>query len=259
MWPETQSDFAAALLDPALPAPAGLAERRFAVYRNNVTVGLCDALAASFPTVAALVGEDFFYALARDFIRQSPPAGPVLHEYGEGFPAFIAGHAAAGDLPYLPDVARLDWVCLRAYHAADAAPVGIDALAAVPAAALDGLRLSLHPSLALVASDWPVAAIWQAHRTNDPAAALANLPAGGEVALVLRPHLDVIVRAVAGAAGELIAAVAAGQTLGGALAALADAGEAEASRGLAALFDMGAVVAVTNVSKQGEIGDDSNT
>ena len=208
MWPETQSDFAAALLDPALPAPAGLAERRFAVYRNNVTVGLCDALAASFPTVAALVGEDFFYALARDFIRQSPPAGPVLHEYGEGFPAFIAGHAAAGDLPYLPDVARLDWVCLRAYHAADAAPVGIDALAAVPAAALDGLRLSLHPSLALVASDWPVAA---------------------------------------------------GQTLGGALAALADAGEAEASRGLAALFDMGAVVAVTNVSKQGEIGDDSNT
>lgn len=246
MWPELQTHIAAALLDPALPPPAGLAERRFAVYRNNVMVGLCDALAASFPTVAALVGNEFFRAIAGGFVRAAPPATPVLHEYGDGFAAFLQRHGAIGDLPYLPDVARLDWACLRAYHAADAAPVGIDSLSAVPEDALDRLRMVLHPSLALVTSDWPVAAIWRAHQTDDPAAALAELPAGGETALVIRPHLNVAVHAVSGAARDFVAALAAGQALGTALEELACGGEADASCHLAALFNMGAVVGMTH-------------
>src|SRR6266542_3456863 len=68
-----------------------------------------EALATTFPTVQALVGEDFFRMLARAFVGQSPPNQPVLAEYGAGFPAFIAGHDAARDLPYLADIARLDW------------------------------------------------------------------------------------------------------------------------------------------------------
>lgn len=72
-WPD---DFAAALLDPARPAPAGLTSwngsdpaQRFAVYRNNVTVSLIDALADTFPVVQALVGVDFFRTMAREFVR----------------------------------------------------------------------------------------------------------------------------------------------------------------------------------------------
>jgi len=55
---ETQDAFAAALLDPALPVPAGVTsargkadEKRFAVYRNNVAVGLTRVLASRFPVV----------------------------------------------------------------------------------------------------------------------------------------------------------------------------------------------------------------
>lgn len=71
-----QHIFSQALLNPELPCPSDLKAwnqsdptQRFAVYRNNVIVSLCDALASTFPVVQALVGEDFFHTMARDFVR----------------------------------------------------------------------------------------------------------------------------------------------------------------------------------------------
>ena len=64
-----QEAFAAAVLDPTLPVPAGVVsyrgdadEKRFAVYRNNVHVGLVGVVAAKYPVCATLVGEEFFTA-----------------------------------------------------------------------------------------------------------------------------------------------------------------------------------------------------
>src|ERR1700733_1305928 len=91
-----QSDFATALLDPILPIPQGLIEpggsssaKRFAVYRNNVVASLIDALRESFPAPLRIVGEDFFAAMARVYVRSDPPRSPILLEYGSGFANFI--------------------------------------------------------------------------------------------------------------------------------------------------------------------------
>ena len=86
----SQSAFAAALLNPDLPCPGGLTtwngsdpELRFAVYRNNVTVSLIDALADTFPVVQALVGEEFFRAMARVFAQANPPRSRLMAYYGD--------------------------------------------------------------------------------------------------------------------------------------------------------------------------------
>ena len=110
-----QSRFRAALLDPGQPAPPGLtgsgggpAARRFGIYRNNVTASLTEALRQSFPVVRALVGEDFFTAMAIAHLRAHPPASPLLMFYGQDMADFVAGFAPAQHLGYLPDVARLE-------------------------------------------------------------------------------------------------------------------------------------------------------
>jgi hypothetical protein len=60
-----QDFFARALLDPVHAVPAAIrgaarrrADRRFAVHRNNVVVGLINALAERFPVVSRLVGDE---------------------------------------------------------------------------------------------------------------------------------------------------------------------------------------------------------
>lgn len=142
--------------------------QRFAVYRNNVIVSLTDALADSFPVVQALVGDDFFFAMAREFITTHPPRSPVLVWYGAEFPDFIHFFSPASNVPYLADVARLEWLRVEAWHAADAEPVSQEAIAALLANgdALAQTTIELHPSLSTFRSQYPVASLWAAHQQD---------------------------------------------------------------------------------------------
>lgn len=218
-----QRDFARALLDPALPPPPGLVSfngsdphQRFAVYRNNVVVSLVDALAARFPVVLALVGEDFFRAMARVFVGQHLPRSPLMAEYGEEFPAFIAGFAPAAGLPYLTDVAALEAARTRAYHAADALALGPADFAGIAQETLPDLVVESHPSVQIIVSRFAIVSLWAAHQGTLDIGEVD--PLTPEDALVVRPRLDVEVsRLMPGAAGFL-QHLASGKRLGEAAA-----------------------------------------
>src|SRR4029077_18278227 len=86
--------------------PNGKAEKRYNVYRNNVTVSLIDALAAVFPATQHITGVDFFRAMTRFHIRATPPTSPLLFEYGRDFPDFIDSYEYAKPTLWLGGVGR---------------------------------------------------------------------------------------------------------------------------------------------------------
>ncbi|APZ54736.1 DNA-binding domain-containing protein [Salipiger abyssi] len=189
----SQTAFHNALLDATRPVPQNLTDgmgrpagRRYAVYRNNVAVSLSEALATGFPATAALLGETNFARLSARFLRQHPPTSPLLLHYGAGFPAFLDGIDGLGRLPFLSDIARLDLVLRRAYHAADAQPIAPEALAALDAETLPAARLHLVPAVQLLASRWPLVEIRAyalGERTAPPASAAQDV-------IVTRPGFD---------------------------------------------------------------------
>lgn len=219
-----QQHFAEALLDPGLPCPPGLRTwngsdpaRRFAVYRNNVIVSLVDALADTFPVTQELVGEAFFRAMARLFVYAHPPTSPCLAFYGETFPDFIGRFPPAAGVPYLADMARLEFLRLRAYHAADVAPIATDELAGALAeeGALPELKLAIHPSLGVVNSKAALVSLWAAHQgVGSLSDVVPDVP---QSALILRESLEVEVIEVPRAAGFFIGALVRGEALGRAL------------------------------------------
>ncbi|MBI2306514.1 MAG: putative DNA-binding domain-containing protein [Rhodocyclales bacterium] len=228
-----QGSFAAALLDPERPCPAGLTAwngsdpaPRFRVYRNNVIVSLIDALADTFAVTQELVGEEFFRAMARLYACAQPPQSRLLAFYGASFPDFIEGFPPAAGVPYLADVARLEQLRVVAYHAADVAPIGSDEIGAALAdeGALPGLVFRLHPSLSVLGSAFAVVSLWAAHQGLRELSTVA--PATAETALILRHGLAVEVIQVSAAAGVFIAALRVGESLGAAaeMAAAEDAG-----------------------------------
>ncbi|MBL8480046.1 MAG: putative DNA-binding domain-containing protein [Sterolibacteriaceae bacterium] len=162
-------------------------------------VGLVDALADSFPVTQALVGEDFFRAMAREFVRAHPPRSPVLALYGEGFAGFIGNFPPVAGLPYLADLARLEYLRVRSWHAADDDAITAERITAVLADP-DGLPdslLSLHPALFVLPSEHAVVSLWAAHQAESPALALAAVdPARAESALLCRIGLEVEIRRV---------------------------------------------------------------
>lgn len=199
----TQTNFALALLDPDQPCPAGLKtwngsdpSVRYAVYRNNVANSLIDALADTFPVVEQLVGTDFFRAMAHCYVRESPPVSRLLVRYGENLPNFVANFPPAASLPYLADVACLEWMRVKAYHAADATPLahGEIVMMLTDLQQVGQMTMALHPSLQVMSSRYAVLSLWAAHQgvldieTVDP-----MIP---ESTLVWRHGLDVEVAAV---------------------------------------------------------------
>ncbi|MFG1345487.1 DNA-binding domain-containing protein [Xanthobacter autotrophicus DSM 431] len=218
-----QGDFAHAILDPRKPAPAGLvgpdgrpSARRFAVYRNNVVVGLVETLKAAYPVVHRLVGGEFFAAMARLYVVAQPPASPVMLDYGAGFPAFIARFEPAAVLAYLPDVAHLERAWVEAYHAAEAPPLPPSAFGHVPPDRVPTLRLALHPSVRIVKSAYPIVSVWQANVGGDDVGPV-DLQAGGGDALVARPEADVEIRRLPAGAATFMEALQAGSPIGDAV------------------------------------------
>lgn len=249
--PDGHAAFAAALMRADLPPPPAIGPaqaRRFAVYRNNVAHGMIEALGASFPAVQRLVGEAFFAALARAYLAADPPRSPVLFHHGGGFGAFLDAFPPVAGVPYLGDVARLEWARLEAYHAADAEPAAIAALGAVAPERLADTRLVLHPSARLLRSRWPVYALWAASRdAGDPDA--VDL-AEAQAVLVHRPALEVETRHLAPGSAAFLAALAAGRPLGAAAeaAAAADPGfdlATDVAAELTGVFASGAIAGIS--------------
>ena len=246
-----QAEFAGALLSLARPAPTclkgaaqGRAERRFAVYRNTVAAGLIEALQARFPVVERLVGEDFFRAMARAYVALEPPSSPLLFRYGDGFPDFIARFTPAAPLPYLADVARLEYARGFAYHAADRDPLPPASFAALDKGRLADFTVTLHPSAVIVASAFPILSIWLANQAETVTPLRHR---GAESALVSRPYLDVETRRLQPGTDAFLLALKSGSTIGAAVAVGAEAStEFSAAEALATLI--GANIAV-------ELGD----
>ncbi|HEY8126614.1 MAG TPA: DNA-binding domain-containing protein [Methylocystis sp.] len=217
-----QSAFVRALLDPELPPPNGVEashgfppKRRFGVYRNNVCVGLVDALAERFPVCRRLVGDDFFRAMAQCYVRERLPRRPMLFEYGDAFATFVSQFEPARELPYLPDVARLDYAVGQAYHAADAAPLPLDLLRALPHDQLDRATAALHPSTQVVASKYPIVSIWRRHMSDDEMTPMVL--DHGEEALIVRPELAISVSTLPSGGSAFVEALRDGKTFGEAM------------------------------------------
>lgn len=207
--------FVPPLLDPERQTPALVAGpngkaamKRFNVYRNNVTVSLIDALAATFPATQRITGETFFRAMARSHVRTSPPTSPLLFKYGREFPDFIARYEYAQSMPWLVDVARIERAWLDAYHAADAPILAPAALASVPPERLGEVVFEPHPATRLIRSDYPAVTIFTANREDGPVGRIET--SAPENALITRPELEVIVRRLAPEADILLARLLAG-------------------------------------------------
>lgn len=151
------------------PSSAWARQPGFAVYRNTVLKGCVDNLLALYPAVRRLTGDDWLAPVALNYARQHPPHDGSMAAYGEGFAQHLASALPPGDLPWLPEVARLDALWNQSHTAADAPSLDPAALAALQATALPRTALVPHPATRWhVCSDWPAFSLWRAAREAWP-------------------------------------------------------------------------------------------
>lgn len=245
-----QAAFAAALLHPTSAVPTGIiapegrpANKRFNVYRNNVTVSLITALSEVFPTVRNLVGEAFFNAMARHHLEKHPPRSALLFEYGQEFADFMEDFEPARDLPFLPDVARLERLWLDSWHAADAHPLDGSLLGRIAPERLAEIRFIIHPATRIFRGIHAAVSIVSRDRMHEPLDGLD--PFEPEDGLITRPAYDPEIRHLPPGGADFVETLMHGGMLGEAAgAATAIDPEFNLSGAIGAILQAGAFTSI---------------
>ena len=235
---ELQQEFAATLLagdGAALPfatIPDDQAVERMAVYRRALFANYRNALAATYPVVKRLVGAPFFDAAVDAFVAAHPSTSGDLNVYGDAFGAFLSAYPAAASLPYLGDVAALEWAQDEANRAPDdtSSPEEVLAdLTLMAPADLPEARLALAPSCRFVASRHPVLQIWQVNQDTYLGDERVALDAGPDRLLVRREAKGVTIERLPAGEHAFLASVATASSLAAAI---------EAAQSADAAFDL---------------------
>ena len=195
------------------PAAHLSAAQQLAVYRNSLTAGMARALADTYPVCRRLVGQDFFHALCRAYITLHTSRSPDLNDYGADFGDFLRDFDGVQSLPYLPDVARLEWLWQRAFTARNTRPLSHASLARVSEARRERLQVGRVPASGLLASPYPAHRIWTVNQDDYAGDTAVDLAEGGVRLLVWRKGVDMRMQALSPAEWALLKAIDTSQTL----------------------------------------------
>jgi hypothetical protein len=186
---------------------------RLSIYRHNVFSNLRGALSDLYPIVKKIVGGTFFAVMADYFIRVTPSRSGDLNEFGAEFAAFIKAYTPASDLPYLVDVAKMEWAWHCAFHAADVNALDLARLASVPAESHAALKFALHPSAQLLASPYPLWNIWRVNQPEYEGYMQLDWKTPGDQLLVFRPDVEVEMRQLDATSFAFLSALRDGDSL----------------------------------------------
>ncbi len=211
-----QGDAAAAWIEGAGLEPTA----RLRVYRHAIAGTLHAALRDTYPTVLALVGDAFFEELAERYRLEHPSTSGNLQHFGAAMPDYIEGMPSLQALPYLPDMARLEWLRQETALAAEQPPLAAAALTHWATCEPADVRMAFHPSMHLMASSYAALTLWR--WCQAPQGLAPNPQAGAEHVLLWRDGGEVAMATIDPATFRCIDALAEGCDLASAYLAATD-------------------------------------
>jgi hypothetical protein len=148
---------------------------RLQVYRNNVFGNFDSVLEIIYPTTKKIVGEDYFYDLCVKYRQKYNSKSGNLDEYGKYFSKLIGDLKKEHQLPYLKDLANLEWHYHWAYFAKDVPVFDLEKFQKFSQKDLFKVKFKLHPSCYLMTSKNPIYKIWAfSQKTNRKKSALTK-------------------------------------------------------------------------------------
>jgi len=186
-------------------------ETRLGIYGDGYRSRLIEALQATFPVLANLLGETDFQAMATQYVDAHESTFFSIRYYGDQLADFLASDAEYSKAPILAELARWEWAMAAVFDAADAEPLDISAFAQLAPEDWAELRFEWSPAVQIVELEWNVPQLWKAvtEDTDRP----DPIPAPTRY-LIWRRELQIYFRPLSDEETSVVAAARAGHSFG---------------------------------------------
>lgn len=186
---------------------------RLSVYAGGYLTRIREALTEVYEAVHHVVGEEVFTELAHDYAARHPSHDYNLSFSGRFLPEFLTTWSRTPSLPFLPDLARLEWRLCEAFHAFDQPPPDPAQFTSWSLDAWNSAQLIFQPSVGVVESAWPIRDVWDA-RTQPRRTISIELVNRPQRLLVFRRQLQVRCELIDAPQARALDALLHGATLG---------------------------------------------
>lgn len=132
---------------------------RLRVYAEGFPARVEESLSESFEAIKHILGRSLFHRMSHDYAQGVISKHYDLSQIGRGLAGFLKGYSLTAELPFLPDLARLEWAAMRAFHSQTTGPWNMSE-AEQTRLTQGTVRLKMHESIGLVSSSWPIADLW---------------------------------------------------------------------------------------------------
>jgi len=148
----------------------------FGVYRNAYVARLAEILDEDYEQVHAYLGDAGFARLVKGYIDANPSDQRNVRWFGRHLPAFARETAPFANHPEVSEIAALEKTLTDAFDGPDAAPLGIEELASIPAEDWPDLAFEPHPTAIRLTFDTNATEIWSALKDETAPPAPVRLP-----------------------------------------------------------------------------------
>jgi hypothetical protein len=208
---------------------------RLAIYGNAYRSRLIEVLEGHYPAVLALLGADNFNAMGCAYVQAHDSNFASVRFYGGALGDFLAVHPDYASRPWLAELARFEWAMAAVFDAADANPIGVEALGRIAPEDWAELGFDLHPSVRRLDLLWNAPALWRAVTDAQPHP-VPDAQAHPIPWLLWRHKLQIFYRPLTPLEVEALEGVRQGRSFGGVCTALCTALDEEQAPGQAAAF-----------------------
>ncbi len=197
-----------------MDTPPILKCERLDIYAEAYFTRLLESFTADFEIIFKVVGEDVFSKLTADYLKAFPSTVPNISEVGSHMEVFLLGHEYSEDLPFLPELGRLEWAVIQTFYADEVPNLDGDSIKNIPESSWQNAEFVIDPAVQLFEGKWPVDQLWNAIDDTELLKRIAAIASRPTYSLVSRRFGVVHVEEVNGVKFYLLSLMKQGFCLG---------------------------------------------
>jgi len=143
------------LLTSIFETPNVSRNERLSVYAEAYFSRLLEVLGNDFSTTRKALGDEFPKVCAA-YLELHPSRSPNIENIGARFPTFLRAYPRTSEIPYVHDIADLEWRKIEAFYAPDSEKINLNSLQGTPESAWPGATFEIDPSVRLMSFDYPI-------------------------------------------------------------------------------------------------------